>query len=257
MKILRTILPLVLLSALGCAANGDLDVDGDSIGKSDAAATSRGSFELWRAANDEYYFHLEAGNHEVLLASEGYKNRTGAINGILSVLDNGGLSNRYEIFQGADDQYYVNLKAGNGQVIGTTEGYTTKQSALGAVDACIRAVSSYLEHWATNTGARFEVFEGKSGEFFFNLHAANGKIVLISEGYQTEASALNGAFSVAENGVDPDRYEVLEAKSGGYYFNLHAANGQIIGTSEVYSTRSNANAGVNAVIDLLPEAELL
>jgi len=256
MTTLRFLLPFALLALLGCAAT-DLDVDADSIGTSDAAATSRGSFELWRASNDEYYFHLEAGNHEVLLASEGYKSRTGAINGILSVLNNGGLESRYEIFEGADGQYYVNLKAGNGQVIGSTEGYTTKQSAKGGVEACIRAVATYLEHWATNTGARFEVFEGKSGEFFFNLHAANGKIVLVSEAYQTEASALNGAFAVAENGIDPERYEVLEAHNGGFYFNLRAANNEIIGTSEIYSTRSNAQAGVNAVVNLLPEAELL
>lgn len=258
LKTIRISLLLILTTvAFGCATADDLSFAGESVGSTSDASTTRGQFELWRGADDQFYFHLQAANNEILLSSEGYKARSGAINGILSVLDNGGLAHRYDIFEGADSQFYVNLVAANGEIIGSTEGYTTAQGADRAVTASINAIAGYLEHWATNTGARFNVFESDSGYYYFNLHAKNGEIVLSSEAYESETSALNGAFAVAENGLDEANYDVRAAHGGGYYVNLRAANNEIIATSEVYSTESNARAAVVAMIALIPEAELL
>ncbi len=249
---------LLSLSAglAGCAEGGDF-YDDAPVGSDSAATSTRGYFELFKGADDQFYFHLQAGNYEILLASEGYQGRTGALNGILSVLDNGGLSSRYKVFEGNDGQFYVNLKARNGQIIGSSEGYVTAQGANHAVQASISSVAGYLEHWDTNAGARFQVFEDKGSEYRFNLYAANGQVVLSSEGYTTEEAALNGAFAVAENGVDEDNFDVRESSDGGFYLNLRAGNNEIIGTSEVYSTKSNAVAAMDAIIALIPEAELL
>ena len=107
------------------------------------------------------------------------------------------------------------------------------------------------------SGARFEVKEGRDGRFYFNLHAANGAIVLSSQGYSSEAAAFNGTFSVADNGIDATNYDLRESASGGVYFNLIAANGQVVGTSEVYSSTWNAERARDAIIDLLPQVELL
>ena len=59
------------------------------------------------------------------------------------------------------------------------------------------------------------------------------------------------------NGTTEARYQVNPSRDGGYYFNLTSTNGQIIGTSEVYSTRSNAVRGCDSIIELLPTVELL
>jgi uncharacterized protein YegP (UPF0339 family) len=50
---------------------------------------------------------------------------------------------------------------------------------------------------------------------------------------------------------------VRESADGGFYFNLKAANGHIIGTSEVYSTRSNAERARGSIIELLPSVDIL
>jgi uncharacterized protein YegP (UPF0339 family) len=250
-------LSFIALLATGCAVADDTEVIYE--GKVDSAQsdlTSRGSFDLWRA-DSGFYFNFKAGNGEIMLSSEGYENRMGALNGLLSVLDNGGFESNYKIFEGADGQWYVSLRAANYRIIATGEAYATKSSATRGVNSTISAIAGYLEHWDTNSGARFQVFESDAGNFHFNLYAKNGEVMLTSESYTTEAAALNGAFSVAENGLYEDSYEVLEAANGGFYFNLHAANGEIIGTSEIYENASNAYRAVSSVIDLIPEAELL
>ena len=249
-SLLAALLPVF---AAGCAATADeaTDVADDS-----SEVGLRGRFDLFAGSDGQIYFHLESGNGEILLSSEGYTERAGALNGLLSVLDNGGIASRYTIAAGADGQYYVNLKSGNGQVIATSEAYPIYSHAARAVDACIGAVSTYLEHWDSLTGARFEVFEGADARFYFRLYSKNGAQVLRSQGYSDEANALNGAFLVAEYGVSPAAYKITETSTG-YYFNLVAPNNRVIATSEVYSSKYNAERARDSIIALLPQIELL
>lgn len=104
---------------------------------------------------------------------------------------------------------------------------------------------------ATERTGKFQIFEGEDGQFYFRLVAGNGENVLRSEGYVRRSGAENGIASVKVNGVDRERYEVLENEAGEHYFNLKARNGEIIGTSEGYASRSNAERGVETVARLI------
>lgn len=94
----------------------------------------------------------------------------------------------------------------------------------------------------------------KNGEFQFNLKAGNGEIILSSEGYTAKASCRNGIESVRKNAPDDNRYERKEAKNGKFFFNLKAANGQIIGTSEMYETAAGRDKGIESVKRNAPDA---
>ena len=94
---------------------------------------------------------------------------------------------------------------------------------------------------------KFVMTTRKNGEFQFNLKAGNGEIILSSEGYTAKASCLNGIESVRKNAPDDNRYERKEAKNGKFFFNLKAANGQIIGTSEMYETAAGRDKGIESV----------
>jgi len=98
--------------------------------------------------------------------------------------------------------------------------------------------------------AHFETFVGKDGKVYWDLVAGNGQNVLRSQGYTTSTSAKKGALSVVANGPDATAYEILEAADGTYYFNLRADNNEIIGTSQMYSTKTNATRGVSTVRQL-------
>lgn len=101
---------------------------------------------------------------------------------------------------------------------------------------------------------KFELYTDKAGEFRFRLKAGNGEIILVSEGYKQKASATNGIESVKKNAPDDARYERKETSTGKPMFNLRAANGQVIGTSEYYSSDAARDNGIESVKNNAPDA---
>lgn len=85
-----------------------------------------GYYELKQATDGQYHFTLKAGNHEVILSSERYKTRASAEKGIESCRENSGNDARYDRKTAKNGQPFFNLKAGNGQVIGTSEMYSSE-----------------------------------------------------------------------------------------------------------------------------------
>ena len=105
------------------------------------------------------------------------------------------------------------LKAGNGEVIATSEVYTSN-------DACLKGVASVqknapiaevenqtVEGFEAVKHPKFEVYNDKAGEFRFRLKATNGQIIAVSESYKTLASCMNGIKSVQANAADADIVE--------------------------------------------------
>ena len=104
---------------------------------------------------------------------------------------------------------------------------------------------------------KFEVYTDKAGEFRFRLKAGNGENILASEGYSNKAGCENGIESVRENSQDAGKFEVTESASGKFHFNLKAGNGQVIGTSQMYSSKSGAENGCESVAKNAPDAEVV
>jgi len=84
-----------------------------------------GKFELKKASNGQFLFHLKASNGQIILASEQYIERRGAVRGIASVKKNAPLDNRYERKTAKNGQPYFVLRASNGRTIGQSEMYNT------------------------------------------------------------------------------------------------------------------------------------
>ena len=102
--------------------------------------------------------------------------------------------------------------------------------------------------------AKFVISQGASGQFRFALKAGNGETILGSENYTTKAAAENGIASVKTNAPIDERYERKLAKNGEPMFNLKASNGQVIGTSETYSSPTARDAGIESVKKNAPTA---
>lgn len=101
---------------------------------------------------------------------------------------------------------------------------------------------------------KFEIFQDKAGEFRFRLKAANGEIILASEGYKAHSGCTNGIDSVKTNAPIDARYERKETKNGQHMFNLKAANNQVIGTSETYESTASRDKGIESVKHNAPNA---
>ena len=87
-----------------------------------------GKFVISKDAKGEFRFKLKAGNGEPILASEGYTTKASCENGIESVKTNSQVDKRFEKKTSANGKHYFNLKASNGQVIGTSEMYESSSS---------------------------------------------------------------------------------------------------------------------------------
>lgn len=111
---------------------------------------------------------------------------------------------KYEVKQ-TKSGFRFNLKASNGQVIGTSETYSAEKTCLNGVEsvkknAPIAAVEDQtVENFVQEKNPKFEMYTDKAGEFRFRLKAKNGEIILVSEGYKAKASCVNGIESVKKN----------------------------------------------------------
>lgn len=93
----------------------------------------------------------------------------------------------------------------------------------------------------------YEVSKSISGQFRFVLKAANAETILTSEHYSTRAAADKGIAAVQANSPMDKRYEKKTTRDGHPYFNLKAANHEIIGTSEAFSSVTALEKGIASV----------
>lgn len=104
---------------------------------------------------------------------------------------------------------------------------------------------------------KFEVKTTANGQFMFNLKAGNGEIVLTSETYKTKAACLAGVESVRKNAASDASFDRRDSKNGEPYFALKATNGQDIGRSEMYKSKSSRERGIQSVMRNAPTAKLV
>ncbi len=98
---------------------------------------------------------------------------------------------KFEIFKSENsDKYYFRLKAKNGQIILSSQGYANKASAKNGAESVMK-----------NAGKddQYERKEAANGKFHFNLLAANKQIIGSSQMYASKASMENGIESVKSN----------------------------------------------------------
>lgn len=98
-----------------------------------------GKFEITQRKNDEFQFNLKAVNGQVILGSEGYTTKAACMNGVESVKKNSADEKRFEQLTAKNGKFYFNLKATNGQIIGTSQMYASE-------DSCKNGIASVMNN---------------------------------------------------------------------------------------------------------------
>jgi uncharacterized protein YegP (UPF0339 family)/outer membrane murein-binding lipoprotein Lpp len=96
-----------------------------------------GKFVINVAKDGQHYFNLKDVNSQTILKSEMYTTRASCNNGIESVRKNCEDEKRYEYNESSDNRFYFNLKAVNGQIIGTSQMYDSKEEMDSAIQSVI------------------------------------------------------------------------------------------------------------------------
>lgn len=128
-------------------------------------------------------------------------------------------------------------------------GKAATQALAQSVGAASGAKMEAKEHECDEfkSKGKFEIFKGKNGEFYFRLKAGNNKIILSSEGYKAKDGAENGIKSVKTNSQRSISFQKKESKNKKWFFNLKAANGKVVGTSQMYESTQARDNGITSV----------
>ncbi|NLD88107.1 MAG: YegP family protein [Clostridiales bacterium] len=100
------------------------------------------------------------------------------------------------------------LKASNGEIIATSEVYTTENACNNGIASVTKNApvagteDQTVENFEVLKHPKFEMYLDKAGEYRFRLKATNGQIIAVSEGYKSKDGCLNGIASVKKNVVD-------------------------------------------------------
>lgn len=102
------------------------------------------------------------------------------------------MAGKFELMKDNDEQFIFNLKAGNGQVILTSEPYSSKQAAQNGIAAVVKNARD---------DSRIERMESRKGKPFFVVKGGNGRVIGSSETYSVPQAMENGIASVKKNVV--------------------------------------------------------
>ena len=97
-----------------------------------------GKFVVTLRKNGEFQFNLKATNGQVILTSEGYTTKAACLNGIESVRKNGPVEARFEVKVAKNGKPFFNLKASNGQVIGSSQMYASERTMKQGIASVMR-----------------------------------------------------------------------------------------------------------------------
>ena len=177
-----------------------------------------------KQTNTGFKFDLVAGNGEVIATSEVYAAEASCLNGIESVIKCSAAAEvedqtvetveakkhpKFEVYADKAGEFRFRLKARNGEIIATGEGYKARKSCLNGIESvkanCVGGVEDQtVEPVVAVKHPKFEIYNDKAGEFRFRLKAKNGEIIAVSEGYASKDSCENGIESVKKNAPDAE-----------------------------------------------------
>ncbi|MBS3913629.1 MAG: YegP family protein [Bacteroidetes bacterium] len=100
---------------------------------------------------------------------------------------------------------------------------------------------------------KYIITKSSNGEYRFKLQASNGQTILVSEGYSSKQNCENAIDSVRKHAPDDANYDRKLSSNEKHFFNLKTANGEIIGTSEMYETAAGRDNGIESVKSNAPD----
>jgi uncharacterized protein len=112
------------------------------------------------------------------------------------------MAGKFEIKKSTNGKFHFNLKAGNGQIILSSELYETR-------GACENGIESVRKNAAD--ASRFEKRTSTKGDPFFVIKAANGQEIGRSEMYSSDAACDGGIESVQKNAPDAEVVDTIQA----------------------------------------------
>ena len=219
-----------------------------------------GKYEVYTDGSS-YYYNLKASNGELLIKSEAYASKDSvllAIEAIKRNIEVGTISVRED----KHGLYQFVLTAKNHRILVMSANYSTEKRAQSASESFKRFAATSpvveieeivesdkeevkLEDVVDKKGGRLGVLSNENG-FYYVLKASNGEVLVTSDYFKLETSALN-AMARFKEAVVNGKFYIEKDKRGNYQFKLLASNGRIVCVGQIYASKALAIASVNSV----------
>lgn len=230
-----------------------------------------GKYEVFPEAGF-FKYRLKASNGEILIVSQGYASKTGAISGIETLKRNIATGN-FEVYTDKNNysQFLLNSSTGR-RLIAVGEFYDSPKRCESAIESVKRFYSTEkivtlekippeetreeiieIKPVEKNVNGKFEVYLEKE-EWLFRLKAANSEVLLVSQGYSSKPSCLAGLETI-RNAVLNANFRISKDKQGRYQFKLYSTNNQLLLTGETYMDKDNCLNAIVAVRKYTPDAK--
>ena len=221
-----------------------------------ASTPITGKFFIKKAKDGSYMFNLRASNGETIATSDMYSSLEKCKKGITSVQMNAPIANiedhtvsgaidevvnpKYEMYYDKSGDYRFRLKAKNGSIIVKSQGYSSKSNCVTGIESVRKNAMSDIILDEDALAAEKAVREAEKA-------AAKKAAEVQEEPVAPAEEAPKGLFG---------KFIIRQAKDGSYMFNLKASNGEIIATSDMYSSLEKCKKGIASIQNNAPIANI-
>ncbi len=175
------------------------------------------------------------------------------------------LNGKWQIVHKNDKEYIAELLASNGEVMLSSETYSTEEGAKNGIATIIKGVEN----------GNFVIYKDKGGDYYYKLKSATNKLLCVGAIYSTKEGCASAVESVKRIAADspiqnqvvkgseyieyvPEKASYSATKSAkgkwkiekvdnGYSAKLYANNGQLMIATEVVAQKQTAEKAVASV----------
>lgn len=231
-----------------------------------------GKYEVFPEAGF-FKYRLKASNGEILIVSQGYSAKTGALSGI-ETLKRNMETGTFEIYTDKNNFSQFALKGNAGRIIALGEFYDSKKRCESAIESVKRFYASEkvvtleeipaaevreekieIAPIETNANGKIEILQVNDA-WVFVLKASNSEILFESSGYTTKAGCLSGLETI-KKAIENANFRVSKDKQGRWQFKLYSTNNQLLLTGETYVDKDNCVSAVTSVRKFALEAKVI
>ena len=221
-----------------------------------ASTPITGKFFIKKAKDGSYMFNLRASNGETIATSDMYSSLEKCKKGITSVQMNAPIANiedhtvsgaidevvnpKYEMYYDKSGDYRFRLKAKNGSIIVKSQGYSSKSN-------CVTGIESVRKNAMSDIILDEDALAAEKAAREAEKAAAKKAAEVQEEPVAPAEDAPKGLFG---------KFIIRQAKDGSYMFNLKASNGEIIATSDMYSSLEKCKKGIASIQNNAPIANI-
>ena len=228
-----------------------------------------GKFEIYQTGSI-YKYHLKASNGEILVESELYNSKDGALNAIKSLQENIDVCD-IKVWKDKKGVYQFKVFASNQRVLATSANYGSETGAYSAIESFKRFTKNAtivelesgngvfeiceLDAPSLKVGGKVVLLNDEEGHYF-NVIANNGAILCTSENYSTKANAVKG-IDTLKRAISDGKFYISKDKNDNFQFKLYSATNRLIAVGETYASKQQAKSSAMSLVNFIEQAEII